>query len=207
MSFDFNFTSDQVQQILSHNPHYESWYAALAHVLDRYEVNTVPRVAAFIAQTAHESANYTALKENLNYNAASLNRIWPKRFPPDVAAAYAHDPEKIANRAYCDRMGNGSESSGDGWKFHGRGLIQLTGRDLYEKFATEIGKELDETVDYCETPDGAVESACFFWEHHRLNTVADAGNMEHMTKIINGGLLGIEDRTARFHHVLSVLRS
>jgi putative chitinase len=207
MSFDFNFTSDQVKQILSHNPHYESWYAALVHVLDKYEVNTIPRVAAFMAQTAHESANYTALKENLNYNAASLTRIWAKRFPPDVAAAYAHDPEKIANRAYCDRMGNGSEDSGDGWLFHGRGLIQLTGRDLYTKFAAEIQRGLEDTIAYCETPDGAVESACYFWEHHSLNPVADAGDMNRMTKIINGGLLGIEDRTARFHHALSVLRS
>ena len=206
MSFDFNFTSDQVKQILAHNPFYERWFNALNDELDKYSINTVPRVAAFMAQTAHESANYTALKENLNYTAKALGTIWPKRFPPDVAAAYAHDPEKIANRAYCDRMGNGPEESGDGWKFHGRGLIQLTGRSLYEKFSAEISKELDETVDYCETPDGAVESACFFWEHHQLNSVADAGNIEHMTRIINGGTLGIEDRTARFHHALGVLR-
>ena len=205
MSFDFNFTSDQVRQILAHNPHYQQWFQALGHQLVKYDITSIPRVAAFMAQTAHESSNYTALKENLNYNAAALTIIWAKRFPPDVAAAYAHNPEKIANRAYCDRMGNGSESSGDGWKFHGRGLIQLTGRGLYEQFATEIGKELDETVDYCETPDGAVESACFFWEHHRLNAVADAGNLEHMTKIINGGTLGKEDRTARYQHALSVL--
>ena len=102
-------------------------------------------------------------------------------------------------------MGNGPEESGDGWKFHGRGLVQLTGRSLYEQFAQEIGKDLDETVAYCETPDGAVESACFFWKHHNLNAISDAGDINHATKVINGGLLGIEDRTARYQHAIQVL--
>jgi putative chitinase len=160
----------------------------------------------FMAQCGHESANFTALKENLNYQAHALSSIWPKRFPPDVAQQYAHNQEAIANRAYCDRMGNGPEESGDGWKFHGRGLIQLTGRSLYEAFAKEIGKDLDETVQYCETFDGAIESACFFWEHHNLNAASDAGDIVHATKIINGGTLGIDDRTARFQHALQIFQ-
>jgi len=192
MSFEFDFTAQHVHQLLQGNPHAQSWYDALCDELPKYQITTPARVAMFMAQTGHESGNYTALVENLNYKPQALMAIWKKRFPTmDIANEYAHNPEKIANRAYCDRMGNGSEESGDGWMFHGRGLIQLTGRSLYEAFAREIGKGIEETTAYCETPDGAVESACFFWEHHGLNAVADQGNIEHATKIINGGLLKI----------------
>jgi putative chitinase len=207
MSFDFDFRADQVQKLLPRNPHYQEWYNALCNELPKYEINTIPRVAMFIAQTAHESGGFTALKENLNYQAKSLTAIWPKRFPPGIAEQYAHHQEAIANRAYCDRMGNGPESSGDGWKFHGRGLIQLTGKSNYVAFAKEIGMDIDECVEYCETPEGAVESACFFWEHHNLNAISDAGDVVKATKTINGGTLGIEDRTARFHQALQVLAS
>jgi len=205
MSFEFDFTADHVQQLLKGNPHAQNWYDALCDELPKYQITTPARVAMFMAQTGHESGNYTALVENLNYKPQALMAIWKKRFPTmEIANAYAHNPEKIANRAYCDRMGNGSEESGDGWKFHGRGLIQLTGRGLYEAFAREIGKDLDECVDYCETPDGAVESACFFWEHHGLNAISDAGDIVKATKVINGGTLGIEDRTARYNHAIQL---
>lgn len=207
MSFEFDFTADHVQQILKGNRQYNEWYQALCNELPKYEITTPLRVAAFMAQTAHESGNYTAMKENLNYQAKSLTAIWPKRFPPDIAEQYQHHPEQIANRAYCDRMGNGSEDSGDGWTFHGRGLIQLTGRSLYEQFAKEIGKGLEETVDYCETPDGAVESACFFWEHHNCNHYADIQDMKMLTKVINGGYLGLDDRMSRYQHALQVFGS
>ena len=205
MSFEFDFTANHVHQLLQGNSHAQNWYDALCNELPKYQITTPARVAMFIAQTGHESANYTALTENLNYKPQALMAIWKKRFPTmDIANAYAHNPEKIANRAYCDRMGNGSEESGDGWKFHGRGLIQLTVRGLYEAFAREIGKDLDECVDYCETPDGAVESACFFWEHHGLNAISDAGDIVKATKVINGGTLGIEDRTARYNHAIQL---
>jgi putative chitinase len=207
MSFEFDFRVDQVQKILHPNPQFAEWYTALCDQLPKYDITTVPRVAMFMAQTAHESGGYTALKENLNYQAHALTSIWPKRFPPDVAAQVAHNPEAIANIAYSNRMGNGSPESGDGWKFHGRGLIQLTGRTNYEKFARMIGRELDDTVAYCETPDGAVESACFFWKEENLNSHSDAGDVERVTRIINGGTLGIEDRTARFNHAVQVLQS
>jgi putative chitinase len=206
MSFDFDFRVDHVQKLLHPNPHFEQWYQALCDELPKYEINTYRRVAMFMAQCGHESGNFTELKENLNYQAHALSSIWPKRFPPDIAGQYAHNQEAIANRAYCDRMGNGSEDSGDGWKFHGRGLIQLTGRTLYEQLAKEIGKDLDETVDYCETFDGAIESACFFWEHHKLNAVADEGDIVKATKIINGGTLGLDDRTARYNYALQVFQ-
>ena len=205
MSFEFDFTANHVHQLLNGNPHAQSWYEALCHELPKYQITSAKRVAMFMAQTGHESGNYTALVENLNYKPQALMAIWKKRFPTlEIANQYAHNPEKIANRAYCDRMGNGSEESGDGWMFHGRGLIQLTGRSLYEAFAREIGKGLEETVTYCETPDGAVESACFFWEHHGLNAISDAGDIVHATKVINGGTLGIEDRTARYNHAIQL---
>jgi len=204
MSFEFDFRADQVEQILKGNHQSTQWHAALCDELPKYQITSPVRVAAFMAQTAHESGGYTALKENLNYQAHALSSIWPKRFPPGVAEQYAHHPEMIANRAYCDRMGNGPEESGDGWMFHGRGLIQLTGRSLYEAFAKEIGKGLEETVNYCETPDGAVESACFFWEHHNCNHYADVQDMHGLTKVINGGYLGLDDRVARFQHALQV---
>jgi putative chitinase len=207
MSFEFDFRADQVHQMLQGNPHFQEWYNALAAELPKYNITSVKRVAMFMAQCGHESGNFTALKENLNYQAHALTAIWPKRFPPELAAQVAHNQEAIANIAYCDRMGNGDVNSGDGWKFHGRGLIQLTGRSLYEAFAKEIGRELDDVVAYCETPEGAVESACFFWEHHGLNAISDAGDIVHATKVINGGTLGIDDRTARYHHALQVLQS
>ena len=204
MAFDFDFTVEHVHSLLQGNPQCQDWYTALCDQLPKYKITTPQRVAMFMAQCGHESANFTALKENLTYQAHALGSIWPKRFPPGVAEQYAHNQEAIANRAYCDRMGNGPEASGDGWKFHGRGLIQLTGRSLYEAFAREIGKDLDDVVAYCETFDGAIESACFFWEHHGLNAISDAGDIVHATKVINGGILGIDDRTARYRHALQI---
>lgn len=204
MSFEFTFTADQLAQLLPHNPHITEWYNALCKELPKYHITTTSRVAMFIAQTAHESSGYTALTENLNYRAAGLTGTWPRRFPADIAKLYEHKPEKIANRAYCDRMGNGPEASGDGWKFHGRGLIQLTGKSNYVAFAKEINMDLDECVKYCETPEGAVESACFFWTHHGLNAISDANDVAHATRVINGGLLGLDDRTARFNHARQV---
>ena len=204
MAFDFDFTVEHVHSLLQGNPQCQDWYTALCDQLPKYKITTPQRVAMFMAQCGHESANFTALKENLNYQAHALGSIWPKRFPPGVAEQYAHNQEAIANRAYCDRMGNGDKATGDGWKFHGRGLIQLTGRSLYEAFAREIGKDLDDVVAYCETFDGAIESACFFWEHHGLNAISDAGDIVHATKVINGGILGIDDRTARYRHALQI---
>ena len=195
---------DQLRQMVK-NPHLEHWYECFEQLLPDYDINTPLRVAHFIAQCAHESGNFVFIKENLNYKAASLRKIFGKYFPTDeLAAQYANKPERIANRIYANRMGNGDEASGDGYRYCGRGLIQLTGRSLYEAFAREIGKDLDETVVNCETFDGAIESACFFWEHHNLNAVSDTGDIVHATKIINGGTLGLEDRTARYKHALSI---
>ena len=203
--FAFNFTPEQLAQIIPNNPYVAEWYDAISRILPDYEINTVPRVAAFLAQCAHESANFTALKENLNYTAASLTRVWPSRFPPDIAEQYAHNQEMIANRAYCDRMGNGSESSGDGWRYAGKGLIQLTGKDNYTRFAESIETPVEQLPEYLGTFEGAVQSACWFWETNNLNQYADSGDILNMTKRINGGTIGLDERTQHYQHAIQVL--
>ena len=203
--FAFNFTPEQLAQIIPNNPYVAEWYAALSRILPDYEINTVPRVAAFLAQCAHESANFTALKENLNYTAASLTRVWPSRVPTGIAEQYAHNQERIANRAYCDRMGNGPEASGDGWRYAGKGLIQLTGRDNYSRFAESIQTPVEEVAEYLQTFEGAVQSAAWFWESNNLNQWADAGDILTLTKRINGGTIGLADREKHYHHACHVL--
>ena len=191
--------------MLPGNPYIEHWCEALNKILPDYDITTPARIAAFIAQTAHESGGYTALHENLNYQAASLCRVWPRYFNANNANDYAHQPEKIANRAYANRMGNGDEASGDGWRFCGRGLLQVTGHDNYQAFADSVQTDINEIPAYLQTFEGAVQSACWFWENNNLNHWADAGNIEKMTQIINGGQLGIDDRRARYNHALQVL--
>jgi putative chitinase len=198
---------DQLAQILPGNPYIEHWCEALNKILPDYDISTPQRVAAFLAQTAHESGGYTALHENLNYQAASLCRVWPSHFNAAIADQYAHNPEKIANRAYSGRMGNGDEASGDGWKFCGRGLIQLTGKSNYQAFADSVQMNIDDVPAFLQTFEGAIQSACFFWENTNLNAVADAGDITRMTKIINGGDLGLEDRVARYNHAIQILGS
>ena len=200
-------TQQQLSAMLPGNPYIEHWCEALNKILPNYDISTPARMAAFIAQTAHESGGYTALHENLNYQAASLCRVWPSHFNAGNADQYAHNPERIANRAYSGRMGNGDEASGDGWRFCGRGLIQLTGKSNYQAFADSVQMSIDDVPAYLQTFEGAIQSACFFWENTNLNAVADTGDIEHMTKIINGGTLGLEDRTARYNHALQVLGS
>jgi len=206
-TFEFDFTQDKLAQILQGNPYVDHWFEALSKILPDYDINTVPRVAAFLAQTAHESGGYRALTENLNYRAETLSKVWPSKFPPDVAQQYAHNPEAIANRAYASRMGNGDEASGDGFRYCGRGLIQLTGKANYTAFAQSIDTPVEEIPEFLGTFEGAIQSACWFWENNNLNAVADAGDLVHMTKIINGGTLGLDDRTARFQHACQVLQA
>jgi putative chitinase len=202
---DFILTQEQLGQIIPGNPYVDHWYNALAQACPDYDINTPQRLAAFLAQCGHESGGFTAIKENLNYKAESLCRVWPRYFNAGNANDYAHNQEKIANRAYGGRMGNGDEASGDGYRFCGRGLIQLTGRSNYQAFADSIQEDINNLPDYLATFEGCVQSACWFWEANNLNKWADAGNIEQMTKIINGGTLGIEDRTARYKKALQIL--
>ena len=196
---------DQLAQILPGNPYVDHWTEALNKILPDYDISTPQRVAAFLAQTAHESGGYTALHENLNYTAQSLCRVWPSHFNAGIADQYAHNPEKIANRAYAGRMGNGPEESGDGWNFCGRGLLQVTGRVNYQAFADSVGMNINDVPAFLQTFEGAVQSACWFWENNNLNAYADSGDFVTMTKKINGGTLGLEDRTARYQHAVQIL--
>ena len=153
-----------------------------------------------------ESAGYNALVENLNYRPETLCKVWPSHFPNmEVANEYAHQPEKIANRAYSGRMGNGDEASGDGWNYCGRGLIQITGKANYGAFAQSIDTPVDQIPEFLGTFEGAVQSACWFWESNNLNALADKGDVLGITKKVNGGTLGLEERqqhTAQAHQVL-----
>ncbi len=204
--FDFDFTLDKFTAIIGKNPYADHWYEALCQILPDYDINTTPRVAAFLAQTAHESGGYRAIKENLNYKAESLMRVWPRYFPDMATAkAYEKQPERIANRAYANRMGNGPEESGDGWKFCGRGLIQLTGKSNYERYAQSLEISLDEASEHLTTFEGCVQSAAWFWEANNLNQWADSGDMLTLTKRINGGTLGLDDRIKHYNHALHVL--
>jgi len=205
MSFTFDFTKQQLKEMILRNPYVDQWFEALNEILPEYEITTPQRVAAFLAQCAHESGGFVFLKENLNYKAASLRRVFPKYFPDDaIAAQYAGKQEMIANRVYANRMGNGDEASGDGWRFCGRGLIQLTGKNNYTFFAGSLDIPVEEASEYLQTFEGAVQSACFFWEQNKLNQWADAGDILTLTKRINGGTIGLEDRQKHYQHALHI---
>ena len=206
MSFDFNFTKDHLKAMIGKNPYLDYWYSAICEICPEYDINTPTRLAAFIAQCAHESGNFRVLRENLNYKAASLMKTWPKYFPTmEIAKQYEKKPEKIANRAYANRMGNRDEASGDGWRYLGRGLIQLTGKENYQWFAASLDMDVEDLPEYMGTFEGAVQSACFFWETNSLNQWADKKDILTLTKKINGGTIGLEDRIKHFKHACEIL--
>jgi putative chitinase len=203
---DFILSRAQLAQLLPSNPYLDHWYHALEQALPDYDINTPQRVAAFMAQCAHESGGFRALKENLNYRAVTLRKVFPKYFPnDDLANAYAGKQEMIANKVYANRMGNGDEHSGDGFRYCGRGLIQLTGKNNYQNFADSIETPVEDVPEYLATFEGAVQSACWFWEANNLNQFADTGDILTMTKRINGGTIGLDDRKAHYQHALHVL--
>ena len=200
-------TTEQFKKCFPANKEAETWSMNLCNILPRYEITTPLRIAAFLAQCGHESNGFIILRENLNYSAIGLLAIWPSRFTPGIANLYAKMPIKIANRVYADRMGNGPEGSGDGWKYRGRGLIQLTGKRNYLEFAKAIGLRFEEIIPYMETKAGALESACWYWTVNKLNAIADTGDVRKMTKAINGGLNGIEDRQAKYNQIKSIFEA
>lgn len=198
-------TLDQLKQMVK-NPYIDHWYEALAQLLPEYDINTPHRIAHFVAQCAHESGSFKFIEENLNYRAAGLMSTFPRYFPTmELAQQYERRPEKIANRVYSNRMGNGDEASGDGWRYRGRGLIQLTGRDNYTFFAGSLDIPVEEAADYLATFEGAAQSACFYWEQNKLNRFADANDVKGLTKAINGGYIGLEDRIKHTQHALHVM--
>jgi putative chitinase len=199
-------TQAQLAQMIKGNPYVAEWYEALEQLLPDYDINTPQRIAAFVAQCAHESANFRILKENLNYRAESLVKVFPKYFPNiDLARQYAQQPEKIANRVYGGRMGNGPEPTGDGFRYCGRGLIQLTGRDNYSWFAASLEMAVEDVPAYLATFEGAAQSACWFWETNNLNKWADTGDIKELTRRINGGYIGLEDRVKHYNHALHIM--
>jgi putative chitinase len=207
----FDFTPEMLRQLLNGNPESADWHAAMCETLPKYGVDTPIRVAHFISQCAHESNNFRSLEENLNYSKEALERVFPRYFGAGKrnAADYARNPEKIANYVYMDefrsvqgRMGN--TNPGDGWRFRGRGLKQLTGRNNYTAFGKSVGMSAEEAAEYVATKKGALESALWFWDNKNLNPVADTGDVVRMTKIINGGDIGLADRRQRYEQAMRV---
>ena len=182
----------------------DKWEIPLNQVFVKYDLDTSKRQAAFIGQCAVESANFTRLQENLNYSAQRLTQVWPSRFPNiSMAEPYANNPEKLAGFVYAGRMGNLQD--GDGWKFHGRGLIQLTGRENYANCGSGIGVDIIDNPDLLLTPKYAALSAGWFWNKKGLNALADTQEYGTMTRRINGGLTGLEERIAKITKTLQVL--
>ena len=203
-------TAEQFHTLFPRNPDPELWAASMAEVFPTYEINTPQRIAAFLAQCGHESGGWTVFEENLNYSAQGLCSIFKKYFPTlESAQPYARQPQKIANKVYANRMGNGPESSGDGWKYRGRGPIQLTGKDNYRAYAQEMFEDwqnLFENPDWVTADrDFALMSAIWFWNKNKLNVQADSGDIKLMTKKINGGFIGLEDRIKHYNEAIHLL--
>ena len=199
-------TLEQLKKVLPKNPYVEHWFRDLSQLLPDYEINTPQRIAAFLAQATHESGDFIWLSENLNYKPETLIKLFGSHFPGGLAEAqqYKGQPEKIANHIYGNRMGNGPDATGDGWKHCGRGLIQVTGKENYTWFAASLGITAEEASHYMQTFEGAAQSACWFWETNKLNQYADSGDIVTMTKRINGGTIGLEDRIKHYEHALHV---
>jgi putative chitinase len=170
------------------------------------EINTPVRQAMFLSQLAHESGNFRFVVENLNYSADALRRVFGKYFPTEALAnEYARQPERIANRVYASRMGNGDEASGDGWKYRGRGLIQLTGKNNYASFSMQSDNNALVEPDLVAQPELAVDSAGWFWTTNRLNQLSDTGDVKAATRRINGGFNGLADREAKYNKLIVML--
>lgn len=201
-------TAEQFNQLFPRAQDPQGWVDSMNNVFPNYELDSPKRIAAFLAQCGHESGGWTVFEENLNYSAKGLMGIFKKYFPDEATAtAYQRQPEKIANKVYANRMKNGDEQSGDGFKFRGRGLIQLTGRDNYTKFAEALDMNLEDTIKYLETPNGAVASAGWFWDNNKLNQYCDKDDFITLTKRINGGTIGLADRQHHYHLALEKLGS
>lgn len=174
----------------------------------RWGIATPRQQAAFIGQCGHESGNFKVLEENLNYSAERLMKIWPKRFPTlESAQPYHRNPRKIANKVYANRMGNRDEASDDGWRFRGSGWIQLTGHDNFYHFGKAMGVDFVMNPDLVRTPKYAAHSAGWFWSTHRCNEISETGDWTRLTKVINGGTLGLKDRILHTDQALAVLTS
>lgn len=205
-------TPDQLACMIPTNPDVETWCNELNAALPKYGITTAQRIASFISQCAHESRDFTALEENLNYSQSALERVFGRYFGPGKrnAAEYARNPEKIANYVYMDEFRSkrgalGNTKPGDGWRFRGKGLKQLTGRNNVENFAKDYDLTAEEASDWLETKEGALTSALWFWNKNGLNELADTGNVATVTKRINGGDIGLADRESRYRTAMEAL--
>lgn len=197
-------TVAKLKELLPGTP--AAWLEVLADELPKWGIDTVHEVASFLAQVAHESDEFRNLEENLNYSAERLMVVWPKRFPSyEIAQKYEHMPQKLANYVYANRMGNGDVDSGDGWRFHGRGSIQLTGRDNYHACGDGIGEVLLIAPERLLTPFVGVRSACWFWKSRDLNAHDDDEDVRIETRKINGGETGLVRRQALFNKYFELL--
>lgn len=205
-------TEEQLAAMLPTNREVAEWCKVLNSALPKYEINNARRIAAFTSQCAHESRDFTALEENLNYRAETLLRVFPRYFGPgkENPAAYERNPEKLANYVYMDEHRSksgalGNVQPGDGWRFRGRGLKQLTGRNNYARFASAYNMTPEQASDWIETKEGALASALWFWDINKLNPVADTGDVVALTKRINGGGIGLADRQSRYNVAMQAL--
>jgi len=200
-------TTEQLIKIVPNTHNVDTLCSVLNKVLPSYGINTKNRIAGFLAQCAVESAEFNVLEENLNYGAQGLMSTWKSKFPTiDIANQYARQPDKIANYVYANKLGNGPESSGDGWKFRGHGVIQLTGKDSHLLFAKYRNISLDQALEILKTLEGAVMSGCYYWNSRNLNAAADADDIKKMTLLVNGpALLHLDKRTEYYNKAKSVL--
>lgn len=209
-----DFTPEHLNDMLnSRNPDYREWHAAMEAIFPKYDITNKKRIAGFVSQCGHESQNFLRLEENLNYSVEALLRVFPRYFrvgngrnPHD----YARNPQRLANYVYMDqyrtpRGALGNVNEGDGWLFRGRGLKQLTGRNNYAAFGRSVGMSAEKAVEYVLTKQGAIESACWFWDNANCNRVADTGDVKALTQRINGGTIGMRDRKRRWKLALEVL--
>ena len=182
------------------------WVDGLNETFSRFNITTNNQKAMFIGQCSHESGNFRLLQENLNYKAATLMKLWPKRFPSlEFAKQYEKNPRKIANSVYANRMGNRDEASGDGYRFRGRGALQCTGHSTYFHAGKALGVDFVMQPDFVATPKYAALTAGWFWDTHKLNPPADALDYQKVTRIINGGTIGLDDRIKHVQQALAVL--
>lgn len=185
----------------------EKYYPFVQGACKAFEIISKLRLAAFLSQIGHESASLSVIQENLNYSSQGLMRTWPKRFPTlESAQPYHRNSQKIANKVYANRMDNGSEQSGDGWKYRGRGLKQLTGRYNYKKLSEAFGTDFIGSPELLEHPVWASISAAWFWESNGCHAFADRGDIIGLTKRINGGTIGLDDRLKRYKTALEALK-
>ena len=203
----------QLRQIIPGARNPQLWVPALNVAMNRFAINTTARIAAFLAQIAHESGELNRLIENLNYSAARLMQVWPRRFPTiEKAVEFERNPEKLANHVYANRIGNGDTATGDGWKFRERGLIQVTGKGNYREVGLGIGLSLETSPELLEQPDPAALSAAYFWKSRGLNELADDRNDDNddedfvrISVTINGGRAGLAQRREYWEKAKSIL--